>query len=329
MCGVVQHSLKPVPYYRDVIRAAGFSKEMVNFRLAQLSNWIENNNLRERPILEVGSGKGEYLSVIKAAGSKISAGLEASFESVKFCKSLGLEVQQGYLDGFLKPLDGVKYSGFAIFSFMEHWPNINASLINLHEFLTDDAVGIIEVPNFEMILNKGLLSEFTVDHIFYFDKNSLKSLLERSGFDIVNINYIWNDYILSAEVKKKKSLNLDYFKNSQARITKQILNFIDNSNEKVIIWGAGHQSLAVIALAGIHDSIECIVDSATFKQEKYTPASHIKIKSPEYLLETPLKSLIVMGGGYSDEIADVVKSKYKNINNLAILREDKLEILIG
>jgi len=40
-CGLVQLSNDPVPYYRDVIRAAGFSDEMKSFRSSSLTaSWI-------------------------------------------------------------------------------------------------------------------------------------------------------------------------------------------------------------------------------------------------------------------------------------------------
>ena len=39
-CGLVQLSNKPVDYYREVIRAAGISNEMKQFRNKQFRNFI-------------------------------------------------------------------------------------------------------------------------------------------------------------------------------------------------------------------------------------------------------------------------------------------------
>ena len=57
-CGLVQHNLDPVSYYKEVIRAVAFSPEMGKFRLAQLGSWVFKNNLQNKKILEVGCGKG-------------------------------------------------------------------------------------------------------------------------------------------------------------------------------------------------------------------------------------------------------------------------------
>ena len=64
-CGLIQHNLQPVSYYKKVIRAVSFSKEMTDFRLQQLDDWLKKYSLKNKSILEVGSGKGEYLDLFK------------------------------------------------------------------------------------------------------------------------------------------------------------------------------------------------------------------------------------------------------------------------
>ena len=45
-CGLVQLSNDPVPYYREVIRAAAFSEEMKDFRMQQFSGLVQKYNLK-------------------------------------------------------------------------------------------------------------------------------------------------------------------------------------------------------------------------------------------------------------------------------------------
>ena len=63
--------------------------------------------------------------------------------------------------------------------------NINNVLRSINNNLIDDGVGLIEVPNFDMILKKSLFSEFISDHLFYFTKETLKSTLQYNGFKII------------------------------------------------------------------------------------------------------------------------------------------------
>ena len=63
-CGVVQTTNRPVNYYREVIRASSFSPEMITFRIAQFKHIIKKYNLHRKKIIEIGSGHGEYLSLL-------------------------------------------------------------------------------------------------------------------------------------------------------------------------------------------------------------------------------------------------------------------------
>ena len=326
-CNLVQHILPPVSYYKEVIRAVSVSKEMEEFRLKQFKEWVELNNLTNKKYIEIGCGAGDYLEIIKKIGMKKIFGLEYSNKNIALCKTKSLKVKKGYLDDSLDIKDKNTYDAFAIFSFLEHWPNPSKSLGILWNLLSKEANGIIEVPNFEMIQKKGLFTEFITDHIFYFDKSSLSQLLQSNGFEIISIKTIWHDYILSVEVKKRTPLPVNNFKVKFNSLNSELNNYIKNFNNKnIVIWGAGHQSLAIISLLGIAKYISYIVDSANFKQNKYTSGTNIRIESPEQLVLNKPDVVIIIAAGYSDEVKKIISSKYPFIKNMAIVREDHLEI---
>ena len=329
-CNLVQHILPPVSYYKEVIRAVSVSKEMEEFRIKQFKEWVELNKLTNKKYIEIGCGAGDYLEIIRKIGVKKAFGLEYSDRNLAVCKTKNLEVSKGYLDDNLLIQDRHKqsYDAFGIFSFMEHWPNPSESLNILWDLLAEEAYGIIEVPNFEMIQKKGLYTEFITDHIFYFDRNSLSQLLQSNGFEITSIKTIWHDYILSVEVKKRTPLLVSNFKNKFNSLNNELTNYIKNfDNKNIVIWGAGHQSLAIISLSGIASYISYIVDSADFKQNKYTSGTNIIIQSPEQLKTSKPDALIIIAAGYSDEVKKIISNKYSFIKNIAIVREDHLEII--
>ena len=327
-CGLVQHNLAPVPYYKEVIRAVAFSSEMGKFRIEQLRNWVKENNLENKKILEVGCGRGEYIDLLISAGATKVSGIEYAQKSVLTAREKYPQIYQGYLDLDFELPGDFEFDAFTVFSFLEHWPNPNQGLRLIHSVLNEGGVGLVEVPNFELILNKGLYSEFTTDHIFYFDKKSFTFLLEKNGFEVVSIESVWYDYILSAKVRKRPSLDIKNFLNIQSRIKSQLTEFISQHGVgEVAIWGAGHQALAVIAMAKAANQVKYIVDSAPFKQGKYTPATHLPIVSPEFLGASPPKAVIVMAAGYSNEIVQIILEKYSSIAHIAVLREDELEVV--
>lgn len=325
-CGLVQLMGQPVSYFKDVIRATAFSKEMGDFRATQFEQWVEKYQLANQPILEIGCGKGEYLSLLNAAGVN-AHGLEHASSSVEHCMNLGLNVTQGYLgDTGTSSLNTMQFNGFVCLNFMEHWPNPTASLRHLIGHLTDGAIGLMEVPNFDMIIEKGLFSEFIADHLLYFTQTTLRTLLESNGFEVLECKPVWHDYILSAVVRKRRATNLKFFEQFKLDITSQLQQYISRfPNQKVAVWGAGHQSLAVIALADISAQLAYVIDSAPFKQGKYTPATHLPIVSPDQLPREPVDAIIVMAASYSDEVAQLIRAQYSKEIHLAILRDYGLE----
>lgn len=324
-CGLVQLSNEPVSYYRDVIRAAAFSEDMRAFRLEQFHTWARRFQLLGCKVLEVGCGRGEYLSLLQSVGIKVH-GVENALASIKDCENQGLPVTQGFLgDGFLKIDDGA-FDGFVCLNFMEHWPDPGLVLQGIRHNLADHAIGLIEVPNFDMIVEKGLFSEFIADHLLYFTQDTLRLTLQMHGFDVLECKPVWQDYILSALVRKRSRTNLDFFEKFRSDITSELNNYISQFlRGKVAIWGAGHQALAVIALAELGHKISYVVDSAPFKQGKYTPASHLPIVAPQQLATQPMDAIIVMAASYSDEVARLIRAQYGSAIRVAILRDYGLE----
>ena len=322
-CGLIQLENAPVSYYKEVIRAAAFSEEMRGFRVDQFKQFVKKYSLQEKKVVEIGCGKGEFLSLMKKAGTD-AYGIEYSDESVQYCLENNLKVEKLYIEKEDDQIQHGPFDCFFIMNFFEHLPDPNTVLKSLYKNLSADGLGLIEVPNFDMILKNNLFSEFINDHLFYFTKDTLKLTLELNGFEIIECNEIWYDYIISAVVKKRPKTDLTNFVGHQAKIKHQLQEYI-NKHEKIAVYGAGHQSLAVISLAEIGDKISYVVDDATFKQGKYTPASHIPIVSNDHLISDPVDAIIIMAASYSDEVSKKIKNNFNLDVDVAILRDFGLE----
>ena len=97
--------------------------------------------------------------------------------------------------------------------------------------------------------------------------------------------------------------------------------------DEIFMVSAGGQSLVFMSMAELDGKIKYVVDSATFKQGKYTPATHIPIVGPERLDSDPVEAIIVMAASYSDEVAGIIQKKYNNKIKVAILRDFGLELI--
>ncbi|MDO5579513.1 MAG: class I SAM-dependent methyltransferase [Planctomycetia bacterium] len=323
-CGVVQIDSEPVPYYREVIRASAYSPEMKSFRLKQFADWVKKYDLQNKKVLEAGCGKGEYLDLMSQSGPRCF-GTEYSSESVQICKEKGLNVQKVFFEKGCEDLSEAPFDAFFILNWLEHIPDLSIFLKILSNQLIPEAPGLIEVPNYDMIKQNGLLTEFTAEHLYYFTESTLEGTLAAHGFDVQEYRSVWDHYILSAEVRKRRQDDPNRFSDQKKKINSQVRGFLSRY-PKTVVWGAGHQSLMVLAMLGLTENeIRYVIDSAPVKQGKFTFVSHLPIVDPSYLESDPPDAVMIMCAGYSDEVVRMIRKKQGNRFALAIMRENGLE----
>ena len=336
-CGLVQIKIKPVSYYKEVITAALISGKNKKARLDQMKNFLKKGNLKNKKIIEIGCGKGSMLDVIKEAGM-IPFGLEYSNKSISHAK----KYKRNIIKGFLTDLDKIKhgpFDGFVCFNFLEHIPNPKLFISTIYKNLNDNGVGLVTVPNLKYLIKTKSFYEFVPDHLSYFTKETIKFAFEDNRFKVLSIRYINNANDILLIIKKDKSKNKKKIKVIKLNLNKDYLN-VENlikklrkiaieykeNKKKIAIWGAGHRTLALLALSKLKE-IEYIVDSAKFKQGKYSPITHTKIVSPEFLKKSQVDLLIVMVPGiYPDEVIKSVK-KFKLKTKLAKLKDNKIQFI--
>ena len=337
-CSLVQLDIKPVNYYKSVITATSISGSTKTQRLEQMKNFCRKFKLKSKKVIELGCGSGAMLDIINATGMK-AYGLEYSKQSVAIGKNNKRNIIQGYLND-LNELKSSPYDAFICYNFIEHIPNINLFLNKIRENLKDNGVGIVTVPNLDYLIKTKSLYEFVADHLSYFTKNTICYLFEKHNFKILECKFINNkndifimvkkiDYKLKIKKFKPKILNL---KNDYAEVEKLIKHLKNISsdykkkNKKIAIWGAGHRTLALLVLAQLKN-IFFIVDSAKFKQNKFSPINFTKIVSPQNLDNRNIDLLIVMLPGiYPDEVINKLlrqKVSYK----LAKLINNKIKFI--
>jgi SAM-dependent methyltransferase len=325
-CGTVQLTNDPVPYHREVIRASAFSNTMRAFRKSQFLDFIARYSLEGKKIIEIGCGRGEFMRIMNECGAK-AYGLEYAEDSVQSCIEIGLRTFKGYVESPDWKAPEAPFDAFYVLNFLEHMPDPNLVLSGICNSLREGAVGLVEVPNFDMILRTKLFSEFISDHLFYFTRDSLNCLLSLNGFEIIDTGEVWHEYIISSVVRKRGKPDVADFGACLARVRAQIEAFVASFGDgRVAIWGAGHQALTMIAMAGLAGKIRYVVDSAPFKQGRYTPATHIPIVSPRTLESDPVDAIVVMAASYSDEVAGLIRQEHGNKMSVAILRDSGLEI---
>lgn len=204
-CGLVQFDCTPVSYYRDVIRAGGFSTTMTGLRRSQYRHLIETYRLEGKKFLEVGCGRGEFLKVLTEFPVQ-AYGMEHKDDLVKTAQAEGLQVWQEFPekeDQVFGREAGVAgpFNVFLSFNFLEHQPHPDVMLRAIRNNLSDGGMGLVTVPALEYIVEQGSYYELIRDHIAYYSFEALRALLGQCGFAVLEEEMLNRDTI-SMIVKK-------------------------------------------------------------------------------------------------------------------------------
>lgn len=326
-CGLVQFSCEPVSYYRDVIRAGGYSTTMVELRRKQYTHFIERCHLDGKKIIEVGCGQGEFLQVLTEFPVE-AYGIEHKQDLVVKAREKGLRVFCDFAESSSHLLQDGPFDAFLSFNFLEHQPRPNDMMQCIYNNLVEDGYGLITVPSFEYILEHDSFYELLRDHIANYTQDSLRFLIEKNGFRVLECERINRD-TWAMIVQKRPKVDVSGLKHNFALLSAQMNDYVDKrvkDNKKIAVWGASHQGFTAVSTTGVGDRIAYIIDSAPFKQGKYAPASHIPIVHPDHFFEDPVDSILIIAPGYTDEIAGIIRLRYGTQVEISVLKSSSIEL---
>ena len=327
-CGLVQFDCEPVDYYRDVIRAGGFSKTMVELRRYQYKHLIDSYHLEGKKFIEVGCGQGEFLKVLSEFPVEVH-GIEPDPHLVELARAQGLDVTEGFTETEDTRFAGGLYDVFLSFNFLEHQPDPSTMLQAIYRNLEDDAMGLITVPSFEYIMDHNSYYELIRDHLAYYTFETLTPLLERNGFQVEECEVINRD-TLSVIVRKRPQMDTENLLECYVNLKREMetyMKYLDAWDKKVAIWGASHQGFTLAATTKLGEKARYIIDSAPFKQGKFAPASHLPIVGPDHFHEHPVDAIIITAPGYTDEIAASIRQKFGTAVEIRAMRSNHLEMV--
>jgi 2-polyprenyl-3-methyl-5-hydroxy-6-metoxy-1,4-benzoquinol methylase len=159
-------------------------------------------------LLDIGSGKGHALSVLREAGFKVQ-GIEPNATTAQFARQeYGLDVIQGVLleDSFREgSFDVVTMSHL-----IEHLPSPNRELQKVHRILRTGGYLFIETPRIDS-LSFHLLGkrwrQFIPDHYYFFTFRTIQSLLEQRGFAVLEMQTIGKRMSLTFLISRTQRYN--------------------------------------------------------------------------------------------------------------------------
>jgi SAM-dependent methyltransferase len=310
-CGLIQLTNDAL-LYEEVSSSASFSSEdLTAHRLEQLKKLTSFGSLPAKgSLLEVGCGDGHLMKFSESMFSK-NVGIEPTTHNAKAAQNDGLEVYQEFMDADTT-VKGAPFDYFCSFHVMEHVKDLKGFLQGISSNLSDGAVGIIEVPATEAALENSRFGDFMPDHLNYFTEATMRLAIEINGFDIIEIYRDWNNEHLVAYVSKRESRKiLDFIPRRQSSIN-SLVDALNDSNEKIVIWGASHHSMPYMPrLSKINNLI--IVDGASSKCGRYVPGTDQKVSPPSVLSEHEMILVAITAPRFKPQILAELNAIYSSL----------------
>ncbi len=169
------------------------SREMFNKTL----NLMERFNRQKGRLLDVGTGKAEFLAAARKRGWQVS-GVEPSGNFVQYTKEkFGLQVQNSTLEEANFPED--YFDAVTLNMVLEHIDQPHSLLSTIYKILKKDGLLYIEVPNMDSMLLKLIKIYYMFTgkdwsphlsplhypyHCYGYGRSALRALCQRNGFTI-------------------------------------------------------------------------------------------------------------------------------------------------
>jgi len=307
-------------FYDDYYMSVSYSRQMQKYQRWQAKDFIKTFRLKRGKAFEIGCGDGMFAFLLNKYGLA-TIGIEPSKSFYDLAKRK-TKVFNEYLSNHAH-LKHHHYDAFVARQVFEHLMNPNKALQNIKLYLKPNGVGLIEVPSFTTAIEKNRYYDIFRDHVAYYTEYTLQYLLTQNNFRVIKISHTANDEYLTAYVQNNNYYDskLQFFKDNYSRYKNAIKNLLKSyDNKKIVVWGAGGKGISLLSTCDISSrNVLFIIDSDPHKANKYTPGSHILIKSPKMVNFKTIDLIIISAVMYENEIINDLKNKYNYHGMIALI----------
>jgi SAM-dependent methyltransferase len=163
----------------------------------------------KRSLLEVGCGDGAFLEEMMNAGIDDIVGLEPTVDALNFASD---RVRPHIVNDIFKPgrFEVGTFDMICVFHVLDHLSSPDEFIKESWKILKKGGMVLLVCHDVDAIVNKILMERspvFDIEHIFLFNKSTLKALAENNGFEVIGAGDLRNTYKISYWLKYTPVLN--------------------------------------------------------------------------------------------------------------------------
>ena len=294
----------------ESVLGASYAEDFLKYIMHQCKD------IMSKPILELGSGKGYLLKLLKDLGAN-AIGVECSSAFNEYWSQYNVNVISDRFPS--EKLDGI-YGCVVSHGFLEHIYDIENVFAGLKRIVNNDSVMIFAVPDCEEEIHNGDISMLVHEHISYFTEESLRNLFDYYSFEIDNIRkseYGRSIYITVTLGGYGPQKQKEYETNVMERFVDSVCDMKRKLSSRLNKLYEANRSLGIYCPARILNMIPADLDARFFDDDetlhsKYYPPFNIVIESMGHLIDHPVDELWIMSRTFGNDIKRRVASALKS-----------------
>lgn len=297
-----------------------FSGTFNAFARRLVQDLVSRHGIRDRTVLEIGCGKGEFLVQLCEAGNNRGIGIDPGYRPERTRTDAQIDFVR---DFYSERYEHLQADVIVCRHTLEHIdrPRELVRSIRRNIGAREDVVVFIEVPDVLRVLQEGAFWDLYHEHCSYFTAGSLARLFRAEGFDVTELELAYADqYVLlmarpaAGPTQARFPLERDLEATREAvrafplTCRRQLEGFRESiraaaaRGERTVLWGSGSKGVSFLTTLGDDVPIECVVDINPHRQGRFMPGTGHRIVAPEALQEVRPEHVVVMNPIYVQEI---------------------------
>jgi hypothetical protein len=314
-------------YTEEYDNSLHFSPTYQEYARSTAQGLIDRYQLREKNVIEIGCGKGDFLVQFCEMGNNKGVGFDPSYAGPR-TESPAID-QIEFIREYYDATTGKGYPADLICSryVLEHVPQPVQFLAGLCSAFADGVEPVLyfEVPNAHDILSQLSIFGIIYEHCSNFGANALQNCFSRAGFEMLRLESTYQNQFLTIETRwagkpahPQAGLETGELEATGRLVTafgeefrkktdgwRETLERFKREGRRVVMWGAGAKGVGFTNMLGIDQQIEYMVDINPNKQGKCLAGTGQRIVPPEFLREVKPDVIILMNEIYAAEIRKV------------------------
>lgn len=304
----------------------GFSPTFSRFHRNLAAELIERHGLRDRNVMEIGCGKGEFLVLLSQLGENRGVGVDPGAIPERLHGVAGAE-RVKLVPEFFEPRHCEVEPDFLCCKMtLEHIPDTSSFISTIRAGLTqaNGTVVFFQVPETYRILQQCAFEDIYHEHCSYFTEVSLRRLFEQCGFGVTRTAIEYDSQYLTIEaVPSSPQADLAGEDDVLAETAELVRTFPERvarhmdhwratvrqaaATGPVVLWGSGSKAVSFLTSLGIADEVDCVTDINPNRHNHFMPGTGHRIVPPADLADLEPGLIIAMNRIYRDEIEEYAR----------------------